>query len=106
MEHILSLKSGSTSSLFLYLFFMRTRAENVDSHKYVDANGIRCCIAFRETSGYKGRECNQNCNRAIVGNIIFKLESQDRSISCSSCSTDKSFSVSKKGFFIQFTFSL
>lgn len=54
-----SLRSFSTKSLYLYLVFRLTSAENPVSHKYVVANGIKVLIARFAKSGHSARKLIQ-----------------------------------------------
>lgn len=78
-------RSGWISSLFLYLVFKATRAENPVSHRYVVEKGIRNIIAFLDRAAYCESTCIQNCPRFFYVKISFKAVSQDSCtrLSCS-----------------------
>ena len=53
----------SMSSKALYLVFIAVIAENLFSHKYVVANGIKNFTDWQETSGYSLQIDSQKVNR-------------------------------------------
>ena len=85
MDDSLSRRSGSTFSLFLYLVFNATSAENLHSQRYVVGKGIRNLTALSARSGYSEATWSQKLIRCFCEKTSFSAVSKERSrrLSCS-----------------------
>ena len=99
-----TLRSFPTSSLFLLLVFSAVRAENVTSHRYVVAKGIRVFVARLANCGNSELRDIQNVSIDWERNCCssdFEHDSSESSSDCPKVSDSLAGRSFSKGFRIQ-----
>ena len=77
------LRSGSTISLFLALFFIPSNAEKPASQSQVDGKGIKSQISALATLGYEASIADQNAGKVFSFKASSAVESFFRAINSS-----------------------